>query len=175
MHIPHIPLGDEECLQVFGGLDVRWLYQFKERFQTRADVIGFIEQVIKSTGKTKLETITKQVRPRNAFEGVRCNLVDALFVEGSEVNRFERDNLLNQPLPLQEQPAHDSLENPGGIDESKHLKTIALLLRYIENNLKRKQAVVATELSEGEQYKVRGLGQTNLNVIFSKANKELSK
>ncbi|UOG91219.1 MAG: hypothetical protein L3K52_13530 [Candidatus Thiothrix sulfatifontis] len=114
MHIPHIPLGDEECLPVFGGLDVRWLYQFKERFQTRADVKAFIEQVIKSTGKTKLETITKQVRPQGAFEGERCKLVDALFVMGSEINRFERDNFLNHPVPSQEQPAHDSLDNPGG-------------------------------------------------------------
>ncbi|OQX04841.1 MAG: hypothetical protein BWK73_35095 [Thiothrix lacustris] len=86
--------------------------------------------------------------------------------------------LLANPTQQQEpltQPAHDSLDNPGGSDESKHLKTIALLLRYIENNLQRKQAAVVTALSEGEQYKVRGLGQTNLNVIFSKANKELSK
>jgi hypothetical protein len=92
----HIPLGDEECLAVVGELADRWFYQFKERFQTKDEAQNYINQVIKSTGKTKLETITKRIRPRGAFEGEPCNLVNALFVECSEVNRFEHDNLLNQ-------------------------------------------------------------------------------
>ncbi|MDQ5770473.1 hypothetical protein [Thiothrix subterranea] len=142
----YIPLADHAEFTV-KQLMWRWHTMFREKgFADVSAASVFIEQALNSAGTTRLEVIEKQVaRRQSTFGGIdtRYNVRGeqgsrepsqydtVLVVMGREVNRFERDNFLSQTITTQEQPACDSLDNPGGDHHDNENKKIYRQLRAL--------------------------------------------
>lgn len=83
------------------------------------------------------------------------------------------DLKLPEKFPAPKQLTNEDTNESIKSELSKSYKLIAILLDYICDNKSMNQSALVDSLIE--KHNVRGLGKTNINTIFSNANKELKK